>query len=277
MDVARSWRARGIEPSSGQPPLVEINAWNGRITLGLVVPNYVVVLAAGVIACVLWLRAFSIWNSAGVLSIWLSLYGLLQSGFWFLGSILASSGTPGIGSLLTLVSFGAVLVGLVREVTSELALGGQFLSAFYGVERPVMPVALVDWLLVNGWGVLAVVAGVYVAAAARSFNGYQTEWATPAFVAWTGLLTGPLAALAWHYRGQRRAKAVALLAVAMFVSVNVVLWGLTNVEGFERLELVWSRHKGPLFLWLSAWFYGPVIAIIALAAPERRTAASARE
>jgi hypothetical protein len=93
---------------------VTVTAWNGTLTLGgLKLPNWLVVVAAVAVAAFCWLKATGTWPAPRWLSLLLVAYGVLHTLFFTL--TVAFNGTAGVGALLTILGFIALLVILLRD------------------------------------------------------------------------------------------------------------------------------------------------------------------
>lgn len=104
----------------GMQMTLTITGWNGNITLvGLKLPNWLVVLAAGGVTALCWLKASSVWDAPPAVSFVVAAYGLLHAGFALVVLILASEGSPGVGVILTGLAFIAILVILAQQVRSS--------------------------------------------------------------------------------------------------------------------------------------------------------------
>ena len=105
----------GEMPFGGMRMEMTMTGWNGSMSPGgFKLPNWLVVLAAGAIATLVWVRAKSITAIPGALPIALAIYGLLHAalaGFVLVGS---SGGSLGVGTLLTAAAFLGMVVLLVR-------------------------------------------------------------------------------------------------------------------------------------------------------------------
>ena len=104
-----------MNPLAGTQFTVNINGWNGSFNLmGLTIPNWTLVVLAVLIALFAWLRAAHVWRAQPAASLALAGYGALHSGAVLMALLL--NGHMGIGSLLTCVSFVALIVLLIREL-----------------------------------------------------------------------------------------------------------------------------------------------------------------
>lgn len=94
-----------------------ITGWNGNIAPGgLKLPNWLAVLAAACVAAVSWLRAMEVWTAPSFVPFTFAGYGLLHAGFALVALMGSDQGSVGVGSLLTVVAFVAMLVVLVRQL-----------------------------------------------------------------------------------------------------------------------------------------------------------------
>src|SRR5271154_1167741 len=101
--IGMSLPAEVAIPTPSGADTVTATGWSGALKLGIIIPNYAVLIAAGFIACLLWLRVFSVWTAPTGLLVGLALYGLIHSIIWFFVCLLAATATPGMGALLSAV------------------------------------------------------------------------------------------------------------------------------------------------------------------------------
>ena len=107
-----------VLPISGATLSQIATGWTGHISvIGILIPNWVVVVIAAAIAFIGWLRANSVEVKPN-LSLWLTLYGLIHT-IIFLYSAITFRGTPqlGIGSIITVIAFVVIMLQL-RKLTS---------------------------------------------------------------------------------------------------------------------------------------------------------------
>lgn len=95
----------------------ETTGWAGRLIVGpFLLPNWMVVFAAGIVCWCSWLRAVGIGRIPAVLPIAFSIYGIAHAGtivFLFSGGPKA---TLGPGAPLTVLAFAVMLVMILQDV-----------------------------------------------------------------------------------------------------------------------------------------------------------------
>ena len=83
---------------------ISINGWNGNCTLlGVIIPNWILVVIAISISLFAFLKAKEIWEAHSSVNVLLSVYGIIHVGTVFL--IFLSKGSIGIGSIATIGAF----------------------------------------------------------------------------------------------------------------------------------------------------------------------------
>ena len=102
--LAAAWMPwQATNASSSFPTLV--TGWNGLINLsGLLLPDWIVVLAAAGVVLISWLYTLSIWRSPRSLPLGLIVYGCVHAAFAIL-AVQQQSGTPGSGIFFTGLTF----------------------------------------------------------------------------------------------------------------------------------------------------------------------------
>jgi hypothetical protein len=109
--------AFGGIPFQNMTVTLTMTGWNGNINLGgLVLVNWLVVLAAAGVTSLAWLKTFSAWDAPKVVPVALAAYGLFHAGFAFVMLMSSSKSSAGAGSFLTAVAFAGILVILIRQV-----------------------------------------------------------------------------------------------------------------------------------------------------------------
>jgi hypothetical protein len=112
----------GNSPFQGMHLTVTITGWNGNINLwGLVLPNWLVVLAAASLTTFCWLKAEAVWDTPSGLLFALAGYGLLHAGFALLVLMGSGDGSAGVGVFLTALAFIGILVILFQHRRSPKA------------------------------------------------------------------------------------------------------------------------------------------------------------
>lgn len=90
---------------------VTITGWNGHLNFGAMrIPNWLVVVAAAGAVLLTWCRSLSVWNAPVLVPLLVAGYGLAHAVYVVVGLIVSDRGTVGIGSVLTALSFAAMLV-----------------------------------------------------------------------------------------------------------------------------------------------------------------------
>jgi len=95
--------------------MFSVGGWNSHINvLGLILPNWLVIVVALAVASSCWLKDLGHWQAPRHLPCVLAGFGLFQS-IWMAFVLLGSGrGTIGIGLLTTILAFGGMIVALVR-------------------------------------------------------------------------------------------------------------------------------------------------------------------
>lgn len=90
--------------------------WNGSLSVyGVEIPNWLIVIAAILVALSAWVKALSGWKAYLPFSICLSIYGLLHSGLSLVSFATSRNGSMGIGLYLSAGAFFIMLVLLAKE------------------------------------------------------------------------------------------------------------------------------------------------------------------
>ncbi|RMD74619.1 MAG: hypothetical protein D6820_16380 [Lentisphaerae bacterium] len=90
--------------------------WNGYLSIqGVEIPNWLIVIAAILVAISAWVNALSGWKAYLPFSICLSIYGLLHSGLSLVSFATSRNGSMGIGLFLSAGAFFIMLVLLGKE------------------------------------------------------------------------------------------------------------------------------------------------------------------
>lgn len=91
-------------------------AWNSYLPLGDArIPNWLVVVAAVGAVLLSWCRAAAVWSSPVVVPLLVAGYGLAHSLYLVGWLIVSDNGRLGIGSVLTLIAFGAMVALFVGQ------------------------------------------------------------------------------------------------------------------------------------------------------------------
>jgi hypothetical protein len=95
---------------------VAFTGWNSHITLvGLKLPNWLVVIAAGAVALMSCLSSFAVWKIHVTLPVVIAVYGLLHAISVLVILVGSEESSVGIGVLVTLLAFIGILVVVVRQ------------------------------------------------------------------------------------------------------------------------------------------------------------------
>ena len=92
-----------------------MNAWNGTVGLmDMPVPHWLAVVVAVAIAVIAALKAYDVWVAHPAVNVLLACYGVLHLGLTVL--LLGARGSVGVGSIVTLACFIALLVLAVKAM-----------------------------------------------------------------------------------------------------------------------------------------------------------------
>jgi phosphoglycerol transferase MdoB-like AlkP superfamily enzyme len=94
-------------------------------------------------------------------------------------------------------------------------------------------------------------------------------WTTAFLVSLAGLVTSPVAVVAWAKRRDATGKRIALLLVAVAIVANLILVNLTKAEGARYFESEWSSNPEIVVIWAALWAVWQVVALAALFWPGR--------
>jgi hypothetical protein len=115
----------GLEPEGllGLGPIESsVTAWNSTLTLaGVIIPNWITVMAAGAFVAFGVLRSLDIWCAPRIVDISFALFGGLQAVMMMY--LLGCNGRIGIGSVLTAFAFLALIIIALRPLYRRLLSG----------------------------------------------------------------------------------------------------------------------------------------------------------
>jgi hypothetical protein len=113
----------GLKPST---TTISGDGWHSTLRVGkLQIPNWVPVLAAGVIATLLWLDALAALATPIWLTLALSLYGVVHPLLWLVVMTVASEARVGIGPVFVVISFAATTYFVIQQARAKRTSSGR--------------------------------------------------------------------------------------------------------------------------------------------------------